>query len=394
MVEQKRILYLTFDFLEPIFSGNGTLSQIQVSGLLKSGYDILIFCPDSGEINSQMTPWVDIGRLVIIPIPIKSIKDLSPSCDWRGFYMKSIKFIKNIREFNPHLIVNPDWHTIDLAIRFKTEFSIPLVGQFFRIFTFFRDYIPNDSDYELVRQKELDLVSNSDLIITLSSFDQNWCFQQGAHNVIVVFPPLTEEFITSLTTFEQDNSQIDDIKLITVSRIVPEKKILRIFPLLKELDNSGVNFSYILVGEFLDKKYEQKVLETIKKLKLSSKIRILGRVSLNSMIKLLKTHSIYMHTSSYEPFGITIIEAAAAGCIVVIDRDGLIGAKEQLNLLPEYTKMVQIDYSDPEQSALTLSNILTSICEEEHCGDDTNILLKLNSKQYMENLVNLFRDFL
>ena len=112
------------------------------------------------------------------------------------------------------------------------------------------------------------------------------------------------------------------------------------------------------------------------------------------MINHLQTHPIYIHTSSYEPFGITIIEAAAAGCRIVLDQDGLIGAKEWLSLHSDQEKMIPIDYSDLKSAAITLHTLIKSISKDEQRMIDSRIVSKLNSKQYMETLVNLFRDFL
>ena len=136
MVGYRRILYLTFDFLDPIFSGNGTLSQIQIFGLLERNYEIMVLCPDSGIINNEMKKWIKRGSLTIIPVHINSKKDLSPSCDWEGFYSQSLERIRKIDEFKPHLIINPDWHTIEVAIYIKNALKIPLIGQFFRIFSY------------------------------------------------------------------------------------------------------------------------------------------------------------------------------------------------------------------------------------------------------------------
>ncbi len=393
MDERKRILYLTFDFLEPIFSGNGTLSRIQVFGFLERGFDVMVLCPDNKDIDPQVTKWMELSSLKIIRIPIESNKVLSPSCDWRGFYSKGIIRIEEIREFNPDMIVNPDWHAIDLAIRFKTEFSIPLVSQFFRIFSYFKEYVQNEEDYTRVRKKEIELVSQSDLIITLSSFDKQWCLDHGGKNVQTIYPPLTDAFIQSLNSTVPDGIS-DIIQLITVSRIVPEKKISRILPILKKLDNMGVKFSYTVIGESLDRQYGKRVLDMIEKLNLHSKIRILGRIPLKEMISHLRTHPIYIHTSYYEPFGITIIEAAAAGCKIVLDQDGLIGAKEWLSLHSDQEKMIPIDYSDLKSAAITLHTLIKSISKDEKRKIDSRIVSKLNSKQYMETLVNLFRDFL
>ncbi len=390
----EKILYLTFDFLEPIFSGNGTLSQIQIFGLLERGFHVMVICPDFGEINDTMQKWMDKGSLEILPIHIKSVKDLSPSCDWNGFFLQSHNSVNKIIEYNPNLIINPDWHTADVAIHLKKLLSIPLIGQFFRIFSFFKEYISNSKTYDLVKKKEQNLISNSDVIITLSSFDKEWCLKNGGKLVYTIYAPLTKDFMEILYKIPFKELKNDTVKLITISRIVPEKNMLRVFPLIHELEKMGVDFKYTIIGESLDKEYANKIRETIEIFNLHRRVNLIGRISLSEMVTLLRENEIYIHTSSYEPFGITIIEAAAAGCAVAIDQNGLIGAREHLEKIFELASIIPISYSSPKQSALALLNHIKERVQNQPARNEKKILAKLKPELYVDNLVKIFRDFL
>ena len=393
MENQKRIVYLTFDFLEPIFSGNGTLSRIQIFGLLERGFKVLVFCPDNKEEDPETSKWVGEGVLEVVRIQIESDKNLSPSCDWKGFYSKGLTKMEEIEKFNPQLIINPDWHSIDLAVKIKTDLSIPLVSQFFRIFSYFKNYIPNEEDYTVISRKEIQLVSQSDLVITLSQFDNEWAQEKGAKNACITYPPLSEEFIQALKASSTIDAS-DKIRLITVSRLVPEKNLIRIFPILKELEKLGLNFSYTLIGEPLDPQYSEKIKKTIETMKFHSKIRLIGRISLEEMIYQLRIHPIYLHTSSYEPFGITITEAVAAGCVVVLDQKGLIGAKEFMLHHPNLANTILIDYSNPKYSAEKIYDKIKSTQPIKHNEINSDFISELSPSQYVDNLVKIFRDFL
>lgn len=390
---QKRIVYLTFDFLEPIFSGNGTLSRIQIFGLLERGFKLLVICPGNEIKDPQTSMWINKDLLNLICIPIESVKNLSPSCDWRNFFSKGLNKIDKIKQFDPHLIISSDWHTIDLAIKLKESLNIPLISQFFRIFSYFKEYIQNEEDYNIVNQKEIALASNSDLVVILSCFDQEWSQKNGAAHTHILYPPLSEEFIQSLSV-STDNPSLNIMRFITVSRLVPEKNILRVFPILKELENLGVIFSYTLIGEALDDRYEKKIHQTIQNLKFNSKIKLLGRITLDEMITQLRKHPIYIHTSSYEPFGIAVTEAASAGCTIVFDQDGLIGAKDLLINHPELSNYLQIDFNNPNLSAKSIKNLVKTIQLSKQNKNNSTLISKLSPTQYVENLVKIFRDFL
>jgi len=43
---KRRVVYLTLDFIKPIFSGNGTLSRLQILGLVNNGFEVMVVCPE------------------------------------------------------------------------------------------------------------------------------------------------------------------------------------------------------------------------------------------------------------------------------------------------------------------------------------------------------------
>jgi len=96
-------------------------------------------------------------------------------------------------------------------------------------------------------------------------------------------------------------------------------------------------------------------------------IKYLGYVSEKEKISLLQTRSHYLHLALNEAFGMTIVEAMAAGCIPVAHKSG--GVPEYLpeNLL----------YSDPSEAA---EIILAGV------GDD------LNLKQELRNIAKNFSE--
>lgn len=402
MSHRKKILYLTFDFIQPIFSGNGTLSRIQVLGLLERGFEVLVLCPD-GDVqeDSELKKWLDEGTLQICCVHLRTSKDLSSLCDWEGFYSYFSNHMKGIRDFHPNLIINPDWHTFEVASLIKQTLSIPLVSQFFRIFSFFTEYIPISQQYEAVRKKELQMVSQSDLIITLSKFDRDWCLENGATNVHIVYPPLSDSFIHALSTEPRHNSKWNTdsqmpnlLHLLTISRIVPEKRLQRVPPLLAELQKMGVKFSYTLIGEPLDKGYQADLLKKLAEYDLLSHVVLLGRVTLKEMVHYLRECHIYLHPSSYEPYGITIMEAAAAGCTVVLDQNGLIGAKEVLRTFLDEVGLVEINYSTLHYSVKKILSILKRGKTRKKDTNNLGMITKLNSKHYMDTVVTIFNDFI
>ncbi|MCP4763558.1 MAG: glycosyltransferase family 4 protein [archaeon] len=336
MIDEKRIIYLTFDFIKPIFSGNGQLSRIQVLGLIKSGFKLLVICPKGNiDLDSEIKYLIKEKKIILIHIEIKSEKDLSFKCDWSGFFenSKKLKIITKIQDFNPHLIIGIDWHTAELAIYLKNLLQIPLLGEFFRIFSFFNEYFENIDEYKTIRKKEENLVTIAEQICVLSSFDKNWAYKHNATEVNTLYPPVSEPFFEKVKKFDKKKKipkKKKEYKLMTLSRVVKEKKIHRIIPIIAELKKLDFKFKYHLFGEILDDKYWKKLQHEIISFDIEDLFVFSGEFLDIGVIPVYIESDCYIHTSEYEPFGLTIIEAALTGCPIFLDKNGLIGAAEVL----------------------------------------------------------------
>ena len=109
--------------------------------------------------------------------------------------------------------------------------------------------------------------------------------------------------------------------ILMASRLTPEKKIctaLEAFAIaLKKLPAIGL----IIVGSGTD---EVKIKEKINELGLSRSVIV--EPWCNDMISLYKTATIFLSTSIYEGYGLTLVEATISGCPVISSDVGIIGS--------------------------------------------------------------------
>ncbi|MHA1728557.1 MAG: glycosyltransferase family 4 protein [Promethearchaeota archaeon] len=334
--KNKKIIYLTMDFIDPIFSGNGTLSRLQVLNLVKCGYKIMVLCP-SKKLNSdkEVMKFIKSGKLIVERLEINSKKNLSISCDWRGFCKKGTNIIEKLRQFKPDFVIGIDWHTADLALNIKDTQNVPLIAEFFRVFSYFKEYFDNKEDFQTVRNKEISMVINADITCVLSNIDKKWALRNGAKRITVNHPPVSEKIYVYLKKYEELHEEKTQYPkngqkfiLTTISRIVREKKIHRILPIIAELKKLNFRFKYRLIGEILDPPYWEKVQDDIKRLGISENIEFIGNFLGSKIIDVLKESDCYIHTSEYEPFGISIVEVSLTGCPIFLDKNGFIGATE------------------------------------------------------------------
>ena len=111
--------------------------------------------------------------------------------------------------------------------------------------------------------------------------------------------------------------------VVTVARI-SEIKNLQIIPYIAELTSKEISFT--IAGLLDSEKTLNMLLKLVKDLNLSKRVRILTNVKREQLKKLLLNSKVFLHPSKNEPFGISIVEAMASGCIPVVHNSG--GPKE------------------------------------------------------------------
>jgi glycosyltransferase involved in cell wall biosynthesis len=105
------------------------------------------------------------------------------------------------------------------------------------------------------------------------------------------------------------------LKLINVGNFIPKKNQLFLINVQHFLEKKGINTELVLVGagETMDQVRQQS-----KKLHLDT-VHFTGNT--DNVLGILSKADIYVHSAFYEPFGLVILEAMAAG-LPVISLDG------------------------------------------------------------------------
>jgi glycogen(starch) synthase len=157
----------------------------------------------------------------------------------------------------------------------------------------------------------------ADTIISVSDFAKQTIVRMGAparnNRVIHNGIDLDEfDFISSDVVRHQGI-------ILYVGRIVPEKGLDFLVDALSTMDKGSYR---LLVAGDDSTPYGANVRRRVEARGLSRRVLLCGKQERKSLIKMYRSSSVFVLPSSYEPFGIVLLEAMAAGLPVVATRVG------------------------------------------------------------------------
>ena len=153
---------------------------------------------------------------------------------------------------------------------------------------------------KILENENVELISNSKY--TEKSIMNRFHKKSSA----VIYPPVSIDEFTPTQKQPQ---------FVSIGRFSEEKNLEFGIDVASKLD-----FSYNIIGNTKTKSnivYYEKLLSKIKKLSSEYKIQIFKNIERNDLITQLNISKVYFHTAK-ESFGISVIEAIAAGCIPIV----------------------------------------------------------------------------
>ncbi len=141
-------------------------------------------------------------------------------------------------------------------------------------------------------------------IISNSNFTQEEIKKNLNRDSVVIYPPVKIEKYKKFQSFEKEN------KIITISRFSAEKNLNSAINILNQADLKSE-----MIG---NAKYKNQfmILKNLQEMK-KNNVKIYSNISSEQISRIISTAKIYLHTSK-ETFGISVIEAIAAGCVPVV----------------------------------------------------------------------------
>ena len=123
----------------------------------------------------------------------------------------------------------------------------------------------------------------------------------------VIYPPVE----INLFKFERVKTEP---KILMLSRFAPEKN----YELAVKIAELLSDQRFIFAGSVGDPHYYEKLNQSIAEKGISQRIEFVPNAPVDVLRRILSEAKVYLHCRYDEPFGITVVEAIAAGCIPIV----------------------------------------------------------------------------
>jgi glycosyltransferase involved in cell wall biosynthesis len=189
------------------------------------------------------------------------------------------------------------------------------------------------------------------LFIANSRFTADFLRKALSVKSIVVHPPVNLDDIVEKPVLDYTDR---DKRVLTVARISPEKHPERAVYLAYLLKKYKI--STLLVGALsrINKPLYDKLVEVARKLNVDDYFDIEVNVSRHKLVELYRGSLIYVHITPREHFGISIVEAMAAGTPVIIPRDS--GSWTDIALGDDQVAASYLDLREAQYKVLALQS--------------------------------------
>lgn len=256
--------------------------------------------------------------------------------------------MKKIKEINPDVINTQSLITTSLPCSLlKRDFFVTMHGIHTKGFS------------ELwAKRKRKDVKFTGKFYEWLEKYNAKYCKTIiGVNNEVVKFysdyaPSVLIGNSLDLKPFDNITIEKKRNKYLFLGRISEEKGLNYLMEALSSIDDQVKNMEFMLAGSG-DEAYTNELKQEFENLDLQNiKVKFIGPVYGKEKIKLFKSSSVFVLPSTFESFGIVLLEAMAARCAVI--SSNCRGPKEIVK--PSFGLLVE--YSQEENRANNLAQAL------------------------------------
>lgn len=172
----------------------------------------------------------------------------------------------------------------------------------------------------ILRKIDRILIKRASLIFMNSKFTKNRLDQLYNVDGIISYPPVSKDITPKIDNKILEKYSIGENKIIFASgRVIPDKRIDWLIEAFSKINDKK---SLLLISGQVEDKQKIKLENLAKKLNIASRVKLLGIIPKEDLIKLYSMADIYTFSAPKEDFGLVPAEAISCGTPCIVWGDG------------------------------------------------------------------------
>ena len=313
------------DFVVPYEADHSDIKFMKVHSAMKLDplYRYGIGAYDSDRIEDMILPTEDKQKMISI----------------REVQKNYCKFVEDyLMEYKPDIVHAHDWLTFEAGVLAKKNYGVPLIAH---VHATEYDRSGMHGGNHLVHEIEREGLLLADKIIAVSQATRQIIHEKydiPLSKIDVVYNSLDEEFLRSAYSYDRDDYRyLETMKSLgytivsTVGRFTIQKGLSNMMRAAAKALSKEPRLIFVFAGDGEQKK---ELIELSARLKLSKHVVFTGFVRGKQLRDIYTVSDIFVMSSISEPFGLTALEAAHHGDVLILTKQS--GVAEVIRSAMEY----------------------------------------------------------
>ncbi|MBQ8991817.1 glycosyltransferase family 4 protein [Candidatus Saccharibacteria bacterium] len=313
------------DFVVPYEAEHPEIKYMRILSAMKLDpiYRYGVGAYDTKYVEERLIPKVDTGEMI-------SIREIQHN------YCEFVE--KYLMEFKPDLVHAHDWLTFEAGMLAKKNFGIPLVAH---VHATEYDRSGMNGGNPVVLEIEREGLMLADKIIAVSEATKRIIHEKydiPENKIDVIYNSLDEEFISEVYRYDADDyAYLEAMKaagytvVSTVGRFTVQKGLANMMRAAARALSKEKKLLFVFAG---DGEQKDELLELSAKYGISKNVVFTGFVRGKQLRDIYEVSDIFVMSSISEPFGLTALEAAHHGDVLILTKQS--GVAEVLRSAMEY----------------------------------------------------------
>jgi len=329
--KQPRVLLISLEFADPIFSGNGVYSRTIARALLRTGHEVMVLSGRPAELSAEACP-AGVDGVSLLTVGCDIWKRLDRYSSWEQFGRDSAQHANRVQHFGPTIVIGVDWTSVLAHQQLQLGGGkVPLVYMNFRIATHSTGV--SGDDVAFYKAREAAAMAACSLRVALCEMDGRILQEiYPQETTPAVLSPCLREDIKLLATTSTETAKKKRRFITCCSRITLEKNVHRFVELcvLIKAELKAQGLVPCLVGSRIPgEAYGDTVVAELKGSFPGETSYVSDFMPHEQLCAVYEESVLLVLPSLYDSWGMVVTEAAAFGVPSVLHNQG-IGAADLL----------------------------------------------------------------